>query len=727
MKRNKFLVLIALVALVALLAIGCSSTAPGTPGPQGAPGAVGPAGAQGPQGATGPAGPAGPAGATGVPGPQGAPGTAGPGAGLKAEISKVDIGADNKPVVTFKLTDSKGNLLKNADLDANSFRFAISKVNTDKDSGQTSYESYITRTVTGGTFTLNGKAMQAALPSAIQATTDAGGKVTETAAGFTYTFSNTLPANFDKNATTVVGMQTSRNNRADVANATFAFIPSGSGTPAVRQVVATDACNQCHDPLKAHGARIDTNYCVLCHSPQSTDVNSGNPIDLKVMAHKIHKASSLPSVTVDKKPYFINTSDFSDVTFPQDVRNCTTCHQPGTKNADNWKTQPSRAACGSCHDNIDWTSGKNHPAGPQANDNTCKGCHQPDSGKEFDASVVGAHVIPNDSKQLRGVKFAIVGVSDTKPGQKPTVTFNIQDRNGKTIDPKDMNSLSLVMAGPTTDYAQVWSESLAISPTISSKAKDAGSGNYTYTFNAAIPADAVGSFAVSIQGYINTTLKKADGSALPGADGKTPLVVRDVGFNPVFYFGVTDAKAVARRPTVDRNDCNKCHHDLGNPAGLSIHGGSRMNTEFCVMCHNPNATDEAQRAADKGTPVSIEFDYLIHSIHKGNERTTPFIVYGFGNSVNNFSEIGYPGDLAHCSKCHLPNTNLLPLKKILPQTVTQKGAVVSVTQPITAVCAGCHDNVPAKAHYGIMTAGTTETCNVCHAQGRDFSVSNHEK
>ena len=492
-------------------------------------------------------------------------------------------------------------------------------------------------------------------------------------------------------------------------------------------MVKTDACNQCHDPLTAHGARVDTAYCVLCHSPQSTDVNSGGTVDFKVMVHKIHRGSSLPSV-VGGKPFFVNTADFSDVGFPQEIRNCTTCHQPGTTNADNWKTAPSRAACGSCHDNIDWTTGKNHPAGPQANDNACKGCHQPDSGKEFDASIVGAHVIPNDSKQLRGVKFAIAGVTDTQPGQKPTVTFNIKDRDGKAVDPKDFSSLSLVMAGPTTDYAQTWSESLVISATVSTRAKDAGSGNYSYTFTNTIPADAKGSFAVALQGYINTTLKKADGSPLMAADGKTPLVVRDAGYNPVFYFGVTDAKAVARRAVVERADCNKCHHDIGNPSGLSIHGGSRMNTDFCVFCHNANATDEAMRPADKGAPVSIEFDYLIHSIHKGSERTSPFVVYGFGNSVNDFSDIGYPGNLADCAKCHVTGANLLPLKKVLPQTVTQKGAVVSVTQPVTAVCSGCHDSSPAKGHFSLMTTSDkTETCAVCHGEGREFAVSNHGK
>ncbi len=645
-----------------------------------------------------------------------------PGAGIKMEITKVEIPADNKPVITFKVTDAQGNLLKNASLDANSFRFAIAKVVTDKDSGLTSYESYVTRTVTGGTYTWYTQTLKAALPTAIQATADSGGKLTETDAGMTYVFTNTIPANYDKAATTVVGAQTSRNSRADIANATFAFVPAG-GTPAIREVVKTEACSSCHDPLRVHGARVEVAYCVLCHSPQSTDVNSGNTVDMKVMAHKIHRGASLPSVAAGK-PYFINNSnaDFSKAGFPQDIRNCTTCHQPGTKNADNWKTAPSAAACGSCHDTVNFKTGANHKAGP-ATDSTCKTCHQPDSGKEFDASVVGAHVIPNDSKQLRGVKFAIVSVSDTKPGQKPTVTFNIKDRDGKAIDPKDFNSLSLILAGPTTDYAAYWSESLVISATVSTKAKDAGSGNYSYTFTNAIPADAKGSFAVAMQGYINTTLKKADGSPVLGTDGKTPRVVRDVGYNPVFYFGVTDAKAVARRAVADRADCNKCHHDLGNPSGLSIHGGSRMNIELCVMCHNPNLTDEVVRPADKGTPVSVEFDFMIHRIHKGEETASPFQVYGNGSRLVDFSEIVYPGNLAKCAKCHVTGANVLPLKKVLPLTVTQKGAVVSTLPLIAGVCSACHDSATAQAHFKSMTVDKTETCYVCHVEGREFSVS----
>jgi len=714
MKRTSILIVATIVLLSAALAAGCSPA----PGPAGPPGPVGPAGLEGPPG---------------LPGAPGKPAPLPPGPGLKMEISKVEIGSDNKPVVTFKMTDDKGNPVKPADVDAGSLRFTIAKIVADKDSSLTRYDNYITATVKGAPFTYNAETKQPALASTIQASSgmDTGGKLTETDSGWTYVFTNTLPADFDKAATTVVGGQVTRNSRAYAANAVFSFVPAG-GTPITRQVVQTENCNRCHDPLSAHGGqRVDTQLCVLCHTPQTIDPETGNTVDFKVMVHKLHNGASLPSVVAGKPYYFVGfqqgVADFSQATWPQDIRNCTTCHQPGTKNADNWKTAPSAAACGACHDNVNFKTGENHPGGPQPNDNTCKGCHVPDSGKEFDASVVGAHVIPNDSKQLRGVKFAIVSVSDTKPGQKPTVVFYIKDKDGKTIDPKEMASLSLVLAGPTTDYANVWSESLVISPTVSTKAKDAGGGNYSYTFDAAIPANAKGSYAVSMQGYLNAQLKRADGTPLLGPDKKTPLVVRDAGYNPVFYFGVTDAKAVARRAVVERADCNKCHQDLGNPAGLSIHGGSRMNTDFCVFCHNANATDEARRPADKGVPQSIEFDYLIHRIHTGEEQTTPFIVYGFGNVANDFSEVRYPGNRADCVKCHVTGANLLPLKKTLPQTVTQKGAVVSVTQPITAVCSGCHDSAPAKGHFSLMTtANNVETCAVCHGEGREFAVSKHK-
>ena len=104
--------------------------------------------------------------------------------------------------------------------------------------------------------------------------------------------------------------------------------------------------------------------------------------------------------------------------------------------------------------------GENHAAGPQVTDNLCATCHIPEGELEFDASIKGAHTIPRFSRDLPGVKFEIMEVKNTRPGQKPTVTLKITDKSGFPIETSQMSSLSLVIAGPNTDYAAYWSENV---------------------------------------------------------------------------------------------------------------------------------------------------------------------------------------------------------------------------------------------------------------------------
>jgi len=94
--------------------------------------------------------------------------------------------------------------------------------------------------------------------------------------------------------------------------------------------VRTETCNKCHTRLQLHGERREVQLCITCHTPQSTDAQSGNTVDMPVMIHKIHMGEGLPSVEAGD-PYqivgFQNTvHDYSEVVYPQDVRNCVSCH-----------------------------------------------------------------------------------------------------------------------------------------------------------------------------------------------------------------------------------------------------------------------------------------------------------------------------------------------------------------------------------------------------------------
>ena len=83
-------------------------------------------------------------------------------------------------------------------------------------------------------------------------------------------------------------------------------------------------------------------YCVTCHNPGSTDSDSGNTVDFKVMIHKIHHGENLPSVQAGGS-YIVAGADYSTVVYPQDIRNCTKCHanSAATPQGDNWKNVPT--------------------------------------------------------------------------------------------------------------------------------------------------------------------------------------------------------------------------------------------------------------------------------------------------------------------------------------------------------------------------------------------------
>jgi OmcA/MtrC family decaheme c-type cytochrome len=551
-------------------------------------------------------------------------------------------------------------------------------------------------------------------PPQTQAANDSGGIFTKNADGdYTYTFKTKTPTTFDATVTHAIGISANRDlsefitqsEPSATANDVFNFVPDGSAVKVTRSIVPTAVCNGCHDPMIGHGgSRLAVELCILCHTPQTVNADTLLSQDMPVLIHKIHMGKNLPSVLAGT-PYRIwhrgQWSDFSDVGFPSGVdelKTCEVCHQKAPQAA-NFATVPTRAACGSCHDNVNFATGQNHVNLPQVSDNQCTDCHKPSSDTEFDASIKGGHTVATRSQQLPGLVFAITSVDNAKPGQNPSVTFSVKDKAGNAVDISKMDFLNLVMSGPTADYNGYVSEDVR---------KATGSGaQYVYNFTAALPTAATGSYAVGIEGYKNFTIN-------PGTVNSA--VVRDVGFNQVFYFPVGGAKVAPRRQVISQALCAGCHDKL------MLHGGIRQNVEYCVVCHNPTVTDVGMRKTGD-IPESINFKTLIHKIHTGSNLTTDFTVMGHGNSVNNYNAVGYVGNTSDCEKCHLPGTYDLPLPDGLITQTTPRD-YLTTQGPATAACLSCHTTKAAASHAATMTSATLgEACDACHGPNADASVA----
>lgn len=615
--------------------------------------------------------------------------------GAILKIKSAAVATAGTITARFTLTDSNG-----AGLDVNGVYTAggenLAFVAAYIPNGQSQYVAYTT-TVDKSTTNSN--------PSQVQASTDKGGTFTlvDAATGtYDYTFGTKAPANFDASATHTIGGQIERDLSAygfpdQYANdAVFSFVPNGSTVTNVRDIVNEASCNSCHNPLSAHGGpRKQIAYCVLCHTPQSTNPDSLNTVDMKVFFHKIHRGSSLPSV-VAGTPYYVehrgSRQDYSTIEFPQDIRNCTSCHAARPTQADNWKTNPSRAVCGSCHDNVNFDTGLNHINLIETDDSQCKNCHVTSPTREFDASIVGAHTVPNNSAMLPGIVLKIVTVQNATAGNAPTVTYQVLDKKGNPVDVSKLSTFRLVMNGANVDYGT--NGFARVSETLTKVAGDS-TGTYVYTMTNIIPATATGSYTISLEAANNTTLLTGTTQQMAATDSAIPVE---------FYFSVDGSPLVTRRQVVSTEKCAACHQNLA-----FVHGGTRPAAQECTICHNPTLQDGTSKD-------SVNFATQIHSIHRGTNLANPYIL-----GTRNYQDLRFPGDLRDCSTCHINNSYQVDnIGAVAP--VMTAGEFLPTTLPIAAACQGCHDDKATASHALANTTALGEGCATCHGIGAQFAV-----
>jgi OmcA/MtrC family decaheme c-type cytochrome len=539
-----------------------------------------------------------------------------------------------------------------------------------------------------------------------------------------------------------------RDQVGDIGGAAVTFpVPPGYPT---RNVVTTAACNQCHDPLGMHsqGARRETTYCVVCHNPKTESV--GNPsgggwdnVSMVNMVHKIHinpdLAEDLGWTKTPGRGAIVFGIDISDITYPQDIRNCTTCHQGGS-DSDNWKSNPTRYACGACH--VAAMSTAPHLSRP---DSGCTSCHAAEGGTKDDSppSVEVAHSTDtatpgNVPPGLDNIAYFIDNVTVDNTSS-PVVTFRVE-KNGTPIvfntysgadnailkrafvdnglidgynrSPELMVAFAADQDGinAVADYNNLGNGKIQGQPARVAVAEiflndnnagtivsgPDGSGNYTVKLlNAVSRASAANGGAITATTsakYPAGASKRAVallGSIRQRVDGGEARRYAESVMRPV-------VAADVRRQVVDSNSCQDCHKQL------ALHGGSRVkNVQVCVMCHNPNLGE--------GGAKSVNFKDLVHAIHSGTTAYPPWSETR-GTTGMGWANITYPGELSHCTKCHIDTTYKADLPAgVLFSTNSEMGLAPALTDnvvsPTAAACGRCHNDPLSLSHIVLQGGG----------------------
>lgn len=469
-----------------------------------------------------------------------------------------------------------------------------------------------------------------------------------------------------------------------------------------RDIVQTDTCNSCHGvtsdtQLRFHGSRTEVEYCVTCHNPGLAE------FAFTPMIHKIHYGAQLANGFLE----------FSNVNFTKDIDNCQVCHTGGGADVNNWRQWPTREACGSCHDDVDFATGVNHGSGGvQTNDVFCQNCH-PASGMvtpgqlPIDAVHMGDDRIAEGATYRGGTNGYSLDSVDYDPlTDELTIDFSVT-RNGTKMllesdpewtAPAGASRLAVVLGWEAVEYTNEGSGNNPAQP-VSLNALAVGSvvqalGGGDYRIVTPVPSGASGTITVGLEGH-------------PAADIDGDGVYSDrIAVQNVYEHVLLDQRLAAvltpRRDIVDVAKCNACHDSAG--AGVSLHGNNRTSEDqVCVVCHNADATDVNRRPADptmtadgKGEEA-IDFKRMIHMIHMGEDLQNGIIVYGFGGSVHDFSHVGFIGNMANCETCHLPGTYSTEAAWMSLATTIDTGTDLADPEddlnvsPVASVCSSCHD------------------------------------
>ena len=779
---KKIGILITFLAVAAFALSGCSS---------GSDGATGATGETGVTGATGPTGPTGPSAGTDASKMT----VAEVGTLLASSTATIDsVTIASAPVVKFTVKDANGNGITGLNIRNTStppglkhIRFGIAKLVPSTNGSPSKWVNYIVTTAATPPV-----ATQPTTDSQGTLVDNGGGsytytfyrdlaKIKDTAGVTDVTYDSTLTHRLvltltHNDAPEKFPLTVNKIFDFTIDPTTKAAIPV-TATSSRRDITTTEKCNNCHGNISkmfGHGyllndgghfdTRPDVRNCISCHNDQmrigaasATSVNYVFPaltaaqianrrtspiildgevvLDFPIMIHKMHMGDRLT-----KTGYNADGVLFNEKAYPQDITNCRGCHSgdtaaqlAATPQGNNWKDKPSRLACGSCHDGINWTTGAGktisgattgHVGGRATSDALCYVCHDAVSIDTLYHVTINA--TPNNPSVPAGATNFTYEISSVTVGTgadlgKPIVKFRIMavtppattatpvtfvksvggtapltgftgapsflvafaDGTNTTVD---FNNTGGTLAGgqPTSvSIAKLCDTSVSATATVGTSGTMTGpdaSGYYTATLNQAATATLGKSVfpagakmrTVELQGYFTQV---------------SPALARHAVMVTKTVTGDT-----ARRLVVDSAKCALCHEFFEG------HGGNRnYNMDGCTLCHNPNLSSGGRTLALTTPEATLNLKDMIHSMHGAGMRAND---YQFGivrlAGMFNYSDIVYPGILYNCETCHKPGTyGAVPAGALATTNVTtsNSGATIAAATNVVTNAADTLANV----------------------------------
>lgn len=600
----------------------------------------------------------------------------------------------------------------------------------------------------------------------------------------------------------------------DPANIVYDFIPATGkavgAANAQREIVTTANCNECHGKLNGlgfhGGSRNDARFCAVCHTDQRkygqaavTSTNGAFPAiattvnattgnlsfdkttyiadgevqgDFPVFIHKIHMGNELAKTNYNYAGVRYDKMGYSMMAVGEKAgaMSCRKCHRGDTDaqkavapQANNWKDVPSRLACGTCHEGVNWATGTGHVGGSASNDQNCVLCHKAADVERYHTNDNATPNNPSTPAGAANFTYEIESVTVNASSQ-PVVKWRIK-KDGVAVTSWPLSGFS---SGPSFLVAYAVPQDNEPAPVdFNNNGRNSAAGTTSSQPGSVSLANLVNGTQGTLgtadaNGFFTSTLTSAAATFPAGAKLRTVALQGYFTQDSLAANGrhtLSAVKAVAgetRRLIIDPTKCGACHEWFEGHGGNRLVGlgSSKTDTNVCVLCHNPNITSSGRTTPDayvaamsdtdkaaltaRGFGINVGDQLLwpedtnnlkdmIHGIHAGKDRANALefvrnsypgraslTYWNFGRVLSGTTllklGIGYPNLLKNCESCHNSGT----YSQVPTGALVSTNLIDNATAPKTVASYTAARKTMPNTGFDLVTTPYTASCVSCH-------------